>query len=226
MNSMKMKISVLLGVAHMVLGLLLRLANVLYERSRIDFCFEFVPMMLFMVAFFGYMDYMILYKWVTPMADPPSIINTLITMVMQTPNHSPLYASAPDTQWFLFKVMALSVPLLLFPKPLILWALAQRKTSMHRAGQSFMSLEEGGVEPEEKPKFDFGETCIHQIIETIEFVLGTTTGGGGQESEILLCRHSVSVIHFNIHDFDPCSTIEKHDIINEPFTNISIFICI
>eukprot|EP00392_Amoebophrya_sp_AT5.2_P002223 g2228.t1 len=200
MNSMKMKISVLLGVAHMVLGLLLRLANVLYERSRIDFCFEFVPMMLFMVAFFGYMDYMILYKWVTPMADPPSIINTLITMVMQTPNHSPLYASAPDTQWFLFKVMALSVPLLLFPKPLILWAMAQRKTSMHRAGQSFMSLEEGGVEPEEKPKFDFGETCIHQIIETIEFVLGSVshTASYLRLWALSLAHQQLSVVFFKM----------------------------
>merc|ERR1711933_524737 len=27
----------------------------------------------------------------------------------------------------------------------------------------------------EKPNFDMGETCIHQIIETIEFVLGTVS---------------------------------------------------
>ncbi|CAK0904573.1 unnamed protein product [Prorocentrum cordatum] len=64
MNSMKMKISVVLGVTQMCLGLLLRVLNTWHERSGLDFLFECVPMTVFMVCFFGFMDYMILYKWV------------------------------------------------------------------------------------------------------------------------------------------------------------------
>ncbi|CAD7941087.1 unnamed protein product [Amoebophrya sp. A120] len=203
MNSMKMKISVLLGVAHMILGLFLRLSNVIFERNRIDFCFEFVPMMMFMVAFFGYMDYMILYKWVTPMRDPPSIINTLICMVMQTENKLPLYEHAKETQWFLFQCMLVSVPLLLIPKPLILWALAKHRTNQHRAGQSFMPLSESSAvayEPEKEPKFDFGETCIHQIIETIEFVLGSVshTASYLRLWALSLAHQQLSVVFFKM----------------------------
>lgn len=46
MNSMKMKISVLIGVSQMVLGLMLRLTNCIFERNRVDFAFEFVPMII------------------------------------------------------------------------------------------------------------------------------------------------------------------------------------
>ena len=46
--------------------------------TEVDFCCECVPMMVFMVCFFGFMDYMVLFKWVTPMPNPPSIINSMI----------------------------------------------------------------------------------------------------------------------------------------------------
>ncbi|CAD7956789.1 unnamed protein product [Amoebophrya sp. A25] len=200
MNSMKMKISVLLGVAHMILGLLLRLSNVIYERNRVDFICEFVPMMTFMICFFGYMDYMILYKWVTPMNEPPSIINTLISMVMQTENKTPLYAGAAETQAFLLSCMVFSVPCLLIPKPLILWAIAKRRTMQHSRGQTFMPLSETQHEPEQKVKFDMGETCIHQIIETIEFVLGTVshTASYLRLWALSLAHQQLSVVFFKM----------------------------
>ena len=37
-------------------------------------------MMIFMFCTFGFMDFMILYKWVTPLDTPPSIIHSLIAM--------------------------------------------------------------------------------------------------------------------------------------------------
>ncbi|CAE7308751.1 Atp6v0a4 [Symbiodinium pilosum] len=77
MNSLKMKISVLLGVAQMMAGLLLRVANAIHQRCKLDLLCECVPMILFMLGLFGYMDCMILYKWVTPMANAPSIINSM-----------------------------------------------------------------------------------------------------------------------------------------------------
>merc|ERR1719487_854201 len=81
-NSLKMKISVLFGVAQMIVGVILRWTNSAHEGNLLDFLCEGVPMMFFMICFFGYMDFMILYKWVTPMDNPPSIINSLICMAM------------------------------------------------------------------------------------------------------------------------------------------------
>merc|ERR1719158_1477768 len=62
LNSLKMKISVLMGVIQMVVGVLLRWSNAIYEGSMLDFCFECVPMLGFMLCFFAYMDWMIIYK--------------------------------------------------------------------------------------------------------------------------------------------------------------------
>ncbi len=56
------------------------------SRSPLDFFFECLPQLCFMLCFFFYMDWMIMYKWVTPVTQdpelngPPSIINSLIAM--------------------------------------------------------------------------------------------------------------------------------------------------
>ena len=53
MNSLKMKISVLLGVAQMMAGLLLRTANAVYQGCKMDLVCECLPMILFMLGAFG-----------------------------------------------------------------------------------------------------------------------------------------------------------------------------
>merc|ERR1719222_1295353 len=88
-----MKISVILGVTQMIVGLLLRFSNAIHESNAIDFFCECCPMMVFMICFFGFMDYMILYKWVTPLDSPPSIINSLIAMGMWQTDSSPMFGA-------------------------------------------------------------------------------------------------------------------------------------
>ena len=58
-----MKLSVVLGVTHMLLGVCLSLCNHLYFGDRVSALFEFIPRLLFLLCLFGYMDFMILYKW-------------------------------------------------------------------------------------------------------------------------------------------------------------------
>lgn len=89
MNSLKMKMSVLFGVTQMVIGLFLRFGNAIYEKNRIDLVFECIPMMIFMVGYFGYMNWMILTKWVHVDENPKSIINCLISLSMQTGSGDP-----------------------------------------------------------------------------------------------------------------------------------------
>ena len=62
-NSMKMKMSVILGISQMIFGVFLRGINAIYFRSYLDFFSEFVPMILFAGSLFGYMILLIFIKW-------------------------------------------------------------------------------------------------------------------------------------------------------------------
>ena len=86
-NSLKMKISVIIAVVHMTLGVFVKASNAVFFRRPIDFLFEFVPQVLFMVLLFGYMDFLIVYKWLQPWplyaSDAPSIITTMINLPLK-----------------------------------------------------------------------------------------------------------------------------------------------
>eukprot|EP00392_Amoebophrya_sp_AT5.2_P002222 g2227.t1 len=114
------------------------------------------------------MDYMIMYKWVTPLDSPPSLINSLISMAMKQPDPSPLFAGAIAFENVLFSMTLLSVPWLLFPKIGVLYVQSkQHEEHAHLPG------EKGGEAVEEHPPF--AEEAIEQIIFTIEYVLGTVS---------------------------------------------------
>merc|ERR1719469_164887 len=119
MNSLKMKLSVILGVVQMMLGLCLRYVNAIYEGNMTNLFCECIPMMMFMVCFFGYMDYLILYKWVTPLATPPSIINSMIAMAMGTPDENAIFGESVPAilKW----ISVITVPWMLIPKPVIMY---------------------------------------------------------------------------------------------------------
>jgi V-type H+-transporting ATPase subunit a len=63
MNSMKMKMSVILGIFQMTFGIFLKGMNALYFRSYLDLFTEVVPMILFALSLFGYMVILIFVKW-------------------------------------------------------------------------------------------------------------------------------------------------------------------
>jgi len=182
MNSMKMKLSVVLGVSQMILGLLLRFSNAIYERSPTDLFCECCPMMVFMVCFFGFMDYMILYKWVTAINNPPSIINSMIAMAMWTEDTNPMFGAMLPRALMLISILA--VPCMLVPKPILKYMQHQQQAARgghgHGARGEHAALADeeacgGGVFEEEEEEFDIGEIAIHQVIETIEYVLGTVS---------------------------------------------------
>ena len=60
MNSLKMKMAVIFGVAQMSLGIVLKGTNAIHNKNMIDFLFEFCPQIIILVALFGYMDFMII----------------------------------------------------------------------------------------------------------------------------------------------------------------------
>lgn len=62
-NSMKMKMSVILGIAQMTFGIILKGINSYYFKAKLDLYCEFLPMILFDLALFGYMVVLIFVKW-------------------------------------------------------------------------------------------------------------------------------------------------------------------
>lgn len=84
-NSLKMKIAVIIGVVHMMLGLLIRFLNGFKNKNYVDIIFLSVPQTIFMICTFVYMDYLIIYKWFQDYsssagAKAPSIISTMISI--------------------------------------------------------------------------------------------------------------------------------------------------
>lgn len=86
-NSLKMKLSVIIAVVHMTLGVLVKAANALYFKRKLEFIFEFIPQLVFLVGLFGYMDFLIIYKWLKPWklydSHAPSIITTMINLPLK-----------------------------------------------------------------------------------------------------------------------------------------------
>lgn len=79
-NSFKMKAAVIIGVLQMGFGVILKGCNAIHFRNWLDFYFEFLPQIVFLVVTFGYMDFLIIYKWLSDFTGEatvraPSIIN-------------------------------------------------------------------------------------------------------------------------------------------------------
>jgi V-type H+-transporting ATPase subunit a len=90
-NSFKMKLSVIIGVIHMSLGIVLKGINSIRKKNYLDLFTLVIPQLLFMGSTFIYMDILIVIKWLTKYkntANAPSIINTLIGMFISNTHKS------------------------------------------------------------------------------------------------------------------------------------------
>lgn len=50
----------------MSLGILMKGFNAIHFKRPLDFLFEFVPQIIFLIALFGWMDILIIAKWLEP----------------------------------------------------------------------------------------------------------------------------------------------------------------
>uniref|UniRef100_A0A8C4I8Y8 V-type proton ATPase subunit a n=1 Tax=Dicentrarchus labrax TaxID=13489 RepID=A0A8C4I8Y8_DICLA len=159
LNSYKMKMSVILGIIHMSFGVILSTYNHLHFRKKHNLYLVFLPELLFLLCLFGYLVFMILYKWLVFSAKDsryaPSILIHFINMfLMQGDAVQPLYPGQTGLQIFLVVIAVLSVPVLLLGKPVYLYWL---HNGSHRLGMY---------------RFDFADELLHQAIHTIEYCLG------------------------------------------------------
>ncbi|KAH9629848.1 hypothetical protein HF086_011498 [Spodoptera exigua] len=81
MNAYKMKISIIIGVFHMLFGVCMSLWNHLYFKRRISVYVEFIPQILFLTLLFFYMVLLMFIKWTTSQS---CNIRTSITEIVKT----------------------------------------------------------------------------------------------------------------------------------------------
>lgn len=65
-NNLKMKLSVILAILQMSMGIIMKGFNAAYFKKPLDFLFEFIPQIVLILALFGWMDLLIIAKWVEP----------------------------------------------------------------------------------------------------------------------------------------------------------------
>jgi len=125
LNSLKMKLAIVLGVVQMCFGITLGLFNKLHFKDLPGVIFEFVPRITFMMCTFGYMAILIIFKWCTdwttyPSPGAPNLVQTMIGMFLKpgsVAQNQQLYAGQAQFQVFLLLVALFCVPAMLFGQP-------------------------------------------------------------------------------------------------------------
>uniref|UniRef100_A0A669BBZ8 V-type proton ATPase subunit a n=1 Tax=Oreochromis niloticus TaxID=8128 RepID=A0A669BBZ8_ORENI len=163
LNSYKMKMSVIIGIIHMTFGVCLSFFNYWHFRKFSSLIFVLIPELFFMLFLFGYLVFMVVYKWVayapSQSKSAPSILIHFIDMFLFTenPDNPPLYRGQAIVQKVLVILALCSVPFLLLGKPTFEYIMFKRRR------RRVVSL---------RLEFDVADVFMHQAIHTIEYCLG------------------------------------------------------
>ncbi|KAK7930082.1 hypothetical protein WMY93_006477 [Mugilogobius chulae] len=208
LNSYKMKMSVIIGVLHMTFGICLSYFNYSYRRQWSDVLLVLLPELVFMLGLFGYLVFMIFYKWVffgpNQSDRAPSLLLHFINMILFTENKEtqPLYHGQWYVQLILMILVLISVPVLLLGKPLYLLyrhrkprqarSVSAAATDTSSINALLWELEGSGREQEQ---FDAVEVFMLQTIHTLEFCLGCVSN-----SASYLRLWALSLAHAQLSD--------------------------
>ena len=108
-NSMKMKISVIIGILHMSMGVITKGANAIYFKRWVVLFSEVLTGLVIMLGLFGWMDILIFAKWsyvmepysydptnIATIGNAPSIITVMINNFLGGGWPNTPYSSYPD----------------------------------------------------------------------------------------------------------------------------------
>lgn len=180
LNSLKMKMSILLGVAQMNLGIILSYCNAKFFANSVNTWFQFIPQMIFLNSLFGYLSLLIIVKWCT--GSKADLYHVMIYMFLGPTDdlgENQLFVGQKTLQQVLLLLALVAVPWMLLPKPFIL----KKQHQERHQGQSYQPLHnvDESLEVEVHhdshghEEFEFSEVFVHQLIHTIEFVLGAVS---------------------------------------------------
>ena len=182
LNSFKMKMSVIIGVLQMILGLFLKGFNGIYFGDYVDFLFEFLPQLIFMCLLFGYMCLMIYIKWGTDWSDDlskaPSLISQLLMLFLNMGSTGPDNFKTPlfhredyhyqeTFQYYALIISVICVPVMLLIKPTIEYFKLPSEDVNNNININENENKGGQI--------SITDLAVNQIIETIEYVLGTVS---------------------------------------------------
>jgi len=192
-NSFKMKLSVIVGVLQMLLGIILRGFNNLYFKDNLGFFFEFIPQLIFFCLIFIYMILLIYIKWLTDYSldtsQAPSIITILINLLLKNGSVEgrPVWGTVVNEErinQLFFYTGLLCIPIILLIKPLFIISQKkkeekeneeneqQRNNYMEIINNDYKELFLDYINEQQKKPQSATDIMVFQIIETIEFVLG------------------------------------------------------
>lgn len=208
-NSLKMKLSIVLGWAHMTFSLCLMVLNSRYFKKPIDLWGVFVPSMIFFQAIFGYLVLAIFYKWnvdwIGIEQPAPGLLNMLIYMFLSPGTiDDQLYSGQAAVQQLLVLLAVIQVPIILLAKPLFLrWEHNQARAKGYRG------IGEGGVvtagDDDEEP------LNSRQSMDTIDGAMSTEGDHTGHESgEHEEFEFGEIMIHQAIHTIGECFRLEMN----------------
>ncbi|XP_004291813.1 PREDICTED: V-type proton ATPase subunit a3-like [Fragaria vesca subsp. vesca] len=182
LNSLKMKMSILLGVAQMNLGIVLSYVNAKFFADKLNVWYQFVPQMIFLNSLFGYLSLLIIVKWCTgSKADLYHVMIYMFLSPFDDLGENQLFWGQGFLQVLLLLSALVAVPWMLFPKPYFL----KKQHEERHQGQSYALLlsgedpldddQEDHHKSKDHEEFEFSEIFVHQLIHTIEFVLGAVS---------------------------------------------------
>ncbi|XP_066534839.1 V-type proton ATPase 116 kDa subunit a 3 isoform X3 [Hoplias malabaricus] len=185
LNSYKMKMSVIIGVIHMTFGICLSFFNYMHFGNMSSVFLVLIPELVFMLSLFGYLVFMVVFKWIAfgpqDSSHAPSLLIHFIDMFLfsQNPDNPPLYPGQMIVQRVLVVLAMSSVPVLLLGKPVYLY-LKHRRTRPTEEQQPLVTdpnsinTQQGDLErgTSVNKEFEITEVFMHQAIHTIEYCLG------------------------------------------------------
>ena len=204
-NSLKMKLSVILGVFQMLIGIILKGINNFYEKDFVEYIFVFIPQLIFMIILFGYMDLLIFVKWSINYNEydgttgrAPDIKTYLINIFIKFGNLPEV--SSEDKDWILIGnrntvewvhrgILFLSIICLLFmllPKIFLNYLNAKNKFANMQMNNNNINNENNMEEnliinDDNNRNININEEpkindfIVGSVIDTIEYALGTVS---------------------------------------------------
>ncbi|CAD6992288.1 V-type proton ATPase 116 kDa subunit a [Ceratitis capitata] len=199
LNTYKMKLSIIIGVAHMIFGVCMSVVNFVHFKRYASIVLEFLPQILFLLLLFGYMVFMMFFKWVkynpktafqpdTP-GCAPSVLIMFINMMLfkSTPAlegcDEYMFPAQPVVQQIFVFIGLLCIPWMLLGKPL--YIKFTRKNKVHAKHNGDLT---GNIELAE------GETPIPTSLDEADH----SGGAGGHDDEPM----SEIYIHQAIHTIE------------------------
>ncbi|OJD40842.1 vacuolar atp synthase 98 kda subunit [Diplodia corticola] len=210
-NSYKMKLSILMGWAHMTYSLCLSYINAKHFKSPIDIWGNFIPGMIFFQSIFGYLVFAIVYKWSTDWYGigqaPPGLLNMLIYMFLSPGTiEDPLYNGQGPLQVILLLLAVIQVPIMLFLKPFYLRHEHNKARAHGYRGIGENSRVSALDDDDEHGHLNGGRESFADDEEGVALISQDVSAGGEHEE----FEFSEEMIHQVIHTIEFCLNCVSH----------------